>query len=75
MSNSKYPKTNDNSSNIERIRDIVRNTEDNLMEAEFSKDFADPIDREIINEKNKRRKRSIEELKEEMKEEISKDKK
>ena len=75
MSNSKYPKTNDNSSNIERIRDIVRNTEDNLMEAEFSKEFADPIDREIINEKNKRRKRSIEELKEEMKEEISKDKK
>ena len=75
MSNSKYPKTNDNSSNIERIRDIVRNTEGNLMEAEFSKEFADPIDREIINEKNKRRKRSIEELKEEMKEEISKDKK
>ena len=75
MSNSRHPKTNDNSSNIERIRDIVRNTEDNLKEAEFGKDFADPIEREIINEKNKRRRRSIEELKEEIKEEISKIKK
>ena len=75
MSNSRHPKTNDNSSNIERIRDIVRNTEDNLKEAEFGKEFADPIEREIINGKNKRRRRSIEELKEEIKEEISKTKK
>ena len=75
MSNSRHPKTNDNSSNIERIRDIVRNTEDNLKEAEFGKEFADPIEREIINEKNKRRRSSIEELKEEIKEEISKTKK
>ena len=75
MSNSRHPKTNDNSSNIERIRDIVRNTEGNLKEAEFSKEFADSIEREIINEKNKRRRHSIEELKEEIKEEISKMKK
>ena len=75
MSNSKYTKSNDNSSNIGRIREIVRNTEGNLQEAEFSKDFADPIQREIINEKNERRKQSIEELKEELKEEIAKIKK
>ena len=75
MSKSKYSKMNDNSSNVERIREIVRNTEGNLQEAEFSKDFADPIQRKIIKEKNERRKQSIDELKEELKEEIAKIKK
>lgn len=68
-------KQNDNSSNVNRIRDIIRNTEGNLMDAEFSKDFVDPMQLEIIREKNARRKQSIEELKEEVKEEISKSKK
>lgn len=73
MPSPKHQKTSDNK-NINRMRDIVRNTENNLQEAEFSKEFADPIDQEWINEKNNRRKNSIEELKEEIKEEISKNK-
>lgn len=75
MSNPRHPKPNDKSSNIERIRDIVRNTESNLMDAEISKEFAEPIEREILTEKNERRKQSIEELKEEIKEEVAKTKK
>ncbi|WP_274308178.1 small acid-soluble spore protein Tlp [Solibacillus daqui] len=75
MSNSKYPKQDDKTSNVNRIREIVQNTERNLMEAEIGKEFTDGIQREIINEQNERRKQSIEELKEEIKEEIGKGKK
>ena len=45
------------------------------MDAEISKEFAEPIEREILTEKNERRKQSIEELKEEIKEEVAKTKK
>lgn len=75
MSNSKYRKSDDGSSNVERIRDIVRNTEGNLSEAEISMEFAEPIQREMMREQNERRKQSIEELKEEVKDEIGKSKK
>ncbi|MCH7323184.1 small acid-soluble spore protein Tlp [Solibacillus sp. MA9] len=75
MANSKYPKQDDKTSNVNRIREIVQNTERNLMEAEIGKEFTDGIQREIINEQNERRKQSIEELKEEIKEEIGKGKK
>ncbi|MGE5626461.1 MAG: small acid-soluble spore protein Tlp [Actinomycetes bacterium] len=71
MSNSKHPKPDDRSNNVERIRDIVRNTEDNLREAEISMEFADSTQREMMQEKNARRKQSIEALKEEMKDEIA----
>ena len=75
MSNSKHPKQDDKTSKVDKIREIVRNTEENLKEAEFGKEFADGIEREIISKKNKRRKLSIEELKEEMKEDLGKSKK
>lgn len=71
MSNSKHPKPDDRSNNVERIRDIVRNTEENLHEAEISMEFADPMQSEMMKEKNERRRQSIEELKEEMKDEIA----
>jgi len=71
MPNSKYPKPDDRSNNVERIREIVHNTEDNLHEAEISMEFADPEQRAELNEKNARRKRSIEALKEEMQDEIA----
>jgi len=58
MPNSKYPKPDDRSNNVERIREIVRNTEDNLHDAE-------------ISAKNARREQSIEALKEEMQDEIA----
>jgi small acid-soluble spore protein (thioredoxin-like protein) len=57
--------------NIERMREIIRNTEDNLQEAEISKEFAGLEQRAKMKQKNERRKQSIEVLKEEMKEEIT----
>lgn len=75
MANSRQSKPNDKSSNIERMRDIVRNTEGNLVETEISKEFADPTQQELMGEKNERRRQSIEELKEEIKEEVTKNKK
>ena len=71
MPNSKYPKPDDRSNNVERIREIVHNTEDNLHEAEISMEFADPEQRAEISAKNVRRKRSIEVLKEEIHDEIA----
>jgi len=67
---SKHPKPDNRSNNVERIRDIVRNTEDNIQEAEISMEFADSEQRQRMQEKNSRRKQSIEVLKEEMKDEI-----
>ena len=75
MPNSKYPKPDDKSNNVERIREIVRNTEDNLHEAEISMEFADPEQRAEISAKNARREQSIEALKEEMQDEIGAPKK
>lgn len=71
MSNSKHSKPDNRSNNVERIRDIVRNTEENLHEAEISMEFADPMQSEMMQEKNERRRQSIEALKEEMKDEIA----
>lgn len=64
-------KQQDGKSNIKRMQDIVRNTEENLHEAEISVEFADPLQKVEVEQKNERRKHSIEILKEEMKEEIS----
>ena len=72
MSNSKQPKHDNKTSKVDRIREIVRNTERNFMEAEIGKEFVDGLDREIIREKNARRKHEIAELKEEIKEKTDK---
>ncbi|MGE7694961.1 small acid-soluble spore protein Tlp [Lysinibacillus sp. NPDC094177] len=71
MANSRQSKPDDRSDNVERIRDIVKNTEEKLHEAEISLEFADPMQSEMIKEKNKRRQKSIEGLKEEMKDEMA----
>lgn len=71
MANSRHPKPDDRSNNVERIRDIVKNTEEKLHEAEISLEFADPMQSEMIKEKNKRRQKSIEALKEEMQDEMA----
>lgn len=75
MSNSRDRKPKDMSSNVNRIRDIVRNTEENLNQEEISMEFADPSQYEEMSEKNERRKQSIKELKDEVKDEIAKSKK
>jgi len=64
-------KQQDSKSNIKRMQDIVRNTEENLHEAEISIEFTDPLQKVEVVQKNERRKHTIESLKEEIKEEIS----
>ena len=71
MPNSKYPKPDDRSNNVERIREIVQNTEENLHEAEISMELADPAQRAEISAKNARREQSIEALKDEIKDEMA----
>ena len=71
MPNSKYPKPDDRSNNVERIREIVQNTEENLHEAEISMEFTDPAQRAEISAKNARREQSIEALKDEIKDEMA----
>ena len=57
--------------NIKRMRNIVRNTEENLQEAEISAEFADPIQQIKINQENNRRKQSIKSLNAEIVDEVS----
>lgn len=71
MANSRHRKPDDRSNNVERMRDIVKNTEEKVQEAEISMEFADPLESNRLKEKNKRRKKSIEALKEEMKDEMA----
>ena len=75
MSNSKHPKQDDKTSKVDRMREIIKNTDRNLMEAEIGKEFADGLQRSIISEQNERRKQTMEVLKEEIKEEVGKSKK
>ena len=75
MSNSRPPKSQDKSNKIDKIREIVRNTEENLEETEFGMEFLDPVESHIVKEQNRRRKQSIDELKEEIKEELTSHKK
>lgn len=71
MANLRHRKPDDRSNNVERIRVIVKNTEEKVQEAEMSMEFADPLESNRLKEKNKRRKQSIEALKEEMKDEMT----
>lgn len=71
LANSRHSKPDDRSNNVERIGDIIKNTEEKLHEAEISLEFADPMQSEMIKEKNKRRQKSIEGLKEEMQDEMA----
>ena len=66
------PNPDDRSDNAQKIREIIRNTEENLHEAEMGMEFSNPAERSLIKEKNERRKQSMESLKEEMKDELNK---
>ena len=72
MSKSKHQKQEDHTNKVDKLREIVRNTEENMKETEFSKEFANDRQHAVMSQKNERRKHSIEELKEEIKEEREK---
>jgi len=66
------PNPDDRSDNAQKIKKIIKNTEENLHEAEISMEFSNPSERQMIEEKNERRKQSMESLKAEMKDELNK---
>lgn len=70
MSNSKQPKPDNRNNNVERLHDMIENTERKLHEAEISLEFASPEQREMLENKIEHRKQSIEAMKVEMQEEI-----
>ena len=69
MSNYKHNHKKRNK-NIDTMREIVRNTEENLQEAEIGMEFTNSADKALLKSQNERRKEAIEVLKEEIKEEV-----
>jgi small acid-soluble spore protein (thioredoxin-like protein) len=70
MSKSKQPNPDNRRNNVERLHDMIEKTQAKLQDAEASLEFASPEDRDIIKQKNERRKQSIAAMDKEMKEEM-----
>nr|WP_106781298.1 small acid-soluble spore protein Tlp [Lysinibacillus timonensis] len=70
MSNQKQPNPDNRFNNVERLHDMIENTERKLREAEISMEFASPEERDMLLQKNERRKQSIEAMEEEMLDEM-----
>ena len=66
----KQSKPDNRQNNVERLHDMIENTESKLKEAEISMEFASPEDRKMLQNKNERRKHSIAAMKEEMLDEM-----
>ncbi|MEN2768161.1 small acid-soluble spore protein Tlp [Ornithinibacillus xuwenensis] len=71
MSDKKQPNPDNRKNNVERLHDMIENTQQKLQDAEMSLEHASPDEQEIIKRKNKNRKKSIEAMKEEMKDEMA----
>ncbi|KGR90924.1 hypothetical protein CD30_08490 [Ureibacillus massiliensis 4400831 = CIP 108448 = CCUG 49529] len=71
MENNKQPKPDNRFNNVERLHDMIENTEAKLHEAEISMEFASAEEREMLSQKNERRRNSIEAMKKEMEEEMA----
>ncbi|KGR86999.1 hypothetical protein [Lysinibacillus odysseyi] len=59
------------SNNALSIDRMIENTEENIREAEISMEFAGPEERENLEEKNERRKHSIDKMKEQLSDEAA----
>lgn len=70
MPKEKQPKPDNRQNNVERLHDMIENTESKFQEAEISMEFASPEERNMLKNKNERRKQSIDAMKQEMKEEM-----
>ncbi|CRK83295.1 small acid-soluble spore protein Tlp [Neobacillus massiliamazoniensis] len=66
------PKPDDRSDNAEKLQSMLQNTEENIRAAEESLKFTDSeTQRQQIEEKNERRKESIESFRSEIKDEAN----
>jgi len=70
VNNQKQPNPDNRFNNVERLHDMIENTERKIQETEISLEFATPEERAWIEAKNERRKQSIDAMKEEMLEEM-----
>lgn len=71
MSNEKQPKPDNRHNNVERLQEMVENTEHKIQEAEISMEFANPQDQQRMKEKNERRQHSIAAMKDEIQDEMN----
>lgn len=71
MFNPEQPNPDNRSNNVERLHDMIENTERKIQEAEISAEFSTPEKRTWIKEKNERRRLSVDAMKEEMKDEMA----
>lgn len=71
MPKEKQPNPDNRQNNVERLHDMIENTKSKLQEAEVNMEFASPEEREIIQNKNKHRKQSIEAMENEMQDEMT----
>ncbi|MDM5212781.1 small acid-soluble spore protein Tlp [Peribacillus sp. NJ4] len=55
--------------NVEKIQDAIQNTEENIIAANETLSFSSGAEKEAIKDKNERRRKSIDGMKEEMQEE------
>ena len=67
----KQSKPDNRSNNVERLHDMIENTEKKIQDAEISLEFASPEEKQRLQEKNERRKQSINAMKEEMQDEMA----
>ncbi|MFJ8235899.1 small acid-soluble spore protein Tlp [Ureibacillus sp. NPDC094379] len=67
----KQSKPDNRSNNVERLHDMIENTEKKLQDAEISLEFASPEEKQRLQEKNERRKQSIHAMEEEMQDEMA----
>lgn len=70
MTKPKNYKTGNQESKVNKLKEIISDTEENIKDAEFSKEFSNEHEQQLINEKNNRRKHAVKALKQEIKEEL-----
>ncbi|MCH1625658.1 small acid-soluble spore protein Tlp [Fredinandcohnia quinoae] len=63
------PKPDDRSDNVEKLQDMVQNTQENINEANATMEFASEHEKQNIKAKNQRREESIEGMKSEIQDE------
>ena len=65
------PKPDDRSDNVEKLQEMVHNTIENMEEAEETMHFSDGEAKGAIQQKNERRRQSIEGMRAEIQDEAS----
>lgn len=69
MTNRRQPNPDDRSNNVERLQNMITNTERNICDTEASMEFSTPEEQQQIKAKNERRRYSIEAMKAEIQDE------